>query len=204
MKTSGIVFDPTTFMGDFFTKGFYVFSAEKLLRQIPVDAFRVVKEQHPDKCFHAEGHEFHPPKQARYIQALLSLLKETYINRLDENEMLFDFFAEECNDHVLKFHSDAQYAHPKQNATINCFFDEMNPEVGGRFDMAPYHKDTIGKSDEAVGMNSVYPQRFDVIIFNQNRNFLHKAVAATVPRRVISYACTFKNINPLMPNWTPG
>lgn len=201
---SRIPFDVDQCLADFFTKGFYVFSAEAAMCTIPIDKFKVVTEKHPDNCFHAEGHEFHSELQTRNIMVLRANLTALWLSKIAEHELIFDFYSDKCNDHVVNFHSDAQYAHPGQNATVNCFFDDMSPEVGGRFDMAPYRADLLWTSDGVPGMSSVYPKKFDVIIFNQNRNFMHKVIPASVTRRMISFACVLKDINPLHPNWVPG
>ena len=186
-------------LAEYFTRGWYRFTAEAIMSQIPIDSFKVVTEKHPDNCFHAEGFEFHSAHQAAYITAFQNALKELYLDKLDECDLVFDFFTDSVNGHVQKFHSDAQYAMPGQNATVNCFFDSMNPIVGGEFRMTPYTDDLEMREALSLGM---YPQKFDIFIFNQNRNFLHRATKATVPRRMLSFACAFKSINPIHPNFT--
>lgn len=192
-------FDPDEFLGDYLTKGFYSFSAKKLLQAIEIQRFETVKVKHDDNCFHAEGHEFHSEYMRLSIEQLGRelgrILKDT------PGELQFDFYTDSVNDHVQMWHSDAQYAMPGQNATVNCFFSNTNESIGGRFDMAPYSADIIGTKKLPGYFTSIYPQCYDIVIFNQNRNFLHKAIPSVLPRRMVSFACTLENINPLLPNW---
>lgn len=188
------------FMEDYFTKGFYVFSGELYLRQIPIDYFKVVKEKHEDNCFHAEGHEFHSLQQTTAIEMLKLAISSEWLSKIDNHATSFDFYTDSVNDHVRKFHSDAEYNMAGQNATVNCFFDDMGPDVGGSFQMRPYTK------EEPIWpvVECYFPKKYDIVIFNQNRNFQHRAEPATVKRRMLSYACAFANINPILPNFTPG
>jgi hypothetical protein len=193
----------SAFLADFLTKGFHCFNAADFLQLCPIEKFQTVTVKHADNCFHAEGHEFHNEIMTSAIKGLMSILTGSVLYEFDAS-LAFDFFADKPNDHVVKFHSDAQYAMPGQNATINCFFDDTDETTGGRFDMSPYREDIFGKSDDVPGMASVYPKMYDIIIFNQNRNFLHKVTSANSRRRMISFACTFHDINPLHPNWVPA
>ncbi|YP_009212928.1 hypothetical protein AVU38_gp079 [Ralstonia phage RSL2] len=194
-------FNSTDFLGDYLTKGFYSFSAKHLMAPIEIQRFEVVTVKHEDNCFHAEGHEFHNDYMRLSIEQLGRDLRR-WLHEVPV-ELTFDFFAESVNDHVQHWHSDAQYAMPEQNATINCFFDNTSETLGGRFDMAPYSADIIGTKKLPGYFTSIYPQAYDVIIFNQNRNFLHKAVPSVAKRRMVSFAATFADINPLLPNWQP-
>lgn len=192
-------FNADDFLGDYLTKGFYSFSAIKLLAPIEIKRFEVVKVKHDDNCFHAEGHEFHNEYMRLTIEQLGRDLRRLLY--LVPAELQFDFFTDSVNDHVQMWHSDAQYAMPGQNATINCFFNNTSETIGGRFDMAPYSADIIGTKKLPGYFTSIYPQCYDVIIFNQNRNFLHKAIPSMMQRRMLSFAATFEDINPLLPNW---
>jgi hypothetical protein len=193
------MFNPDEFLGDYFTKGFYVFDATTIMRGIEIQRFEPVKVKHDDNCFHAEGHEFHSDYMRLTIEQLQRDIRR--VLHMFPHTSTFDFYAEEVNDHVQNWHSDAQYALPGQNATINCFFDNTSEAQGGRFDMASYSADIIGTNKYPGMFTSIYPQRYDIIIFNQNRNFLHKAVKNKTRRRMVSFACEFADINPILPNW---
>lgn len=192
-------FDPDEFLGDYFTKGFYAFDATTIMNDIEIQRFEPVKVVHEDNCFHAEGHEFHSDYMRLSIEQLQRDIRR--ILHMFPHKSTFDFYAEAVNDHVQNWHSDAQYALPGQNATINCFFDSTSEDVGGRFDMAAYSAEIIGTKNLPGVFTSIYPQRYEILIFNQNRNFLHKAVKNKVPRRMVSFACEFDDINPILPNW---
>lgn len=193
-------FSPDEFMAEFFTKGFYCFNASSIMKDIEINRFETVKVQHDDECFHAEGFEFHSNYQQLTIEQLQREISRKYLIHF-QHALQFDFYSEACNEHVRFWHSDAQYAMPGQNATVNCFFDHTSEVMGGRFDMMPYSGDYIGTSKDASHVASVYPEKFSIIIFNQNRNFLHKAVPSIALRRMVSFACTLTDINPILENW---
>lgn len=191
--------DIDQFLTDYMTRGFYCFNAAPLLSGIEIDRFEAVTVKHEDNCFHAEGHEFHNEYMAAEIEQLRLSLTRLFVEW--SATLQFDFYSEAVNEQVQLWHNDAQYAQPDQNATINCFFDRCAPDIGGAFEMSEYKSVLLGTKNEDPHSSIWYPQQYDVLVFNQNRNFLHKARPSTQKRRLISFATTFANINPLLPNW---
>lgn len=195
-------FNADEFIGDYLTKGFYYFDAHAVMRDIEYRRLEPVTVKHDDGCFHAEGHEFHSEYMRLTIEQLQREIRRKYLTDFD-CKLQFDFFTDHVNDHVQSWHSDAQYALPGQNATINCFFDNTSELLGGRFDMMAYDKEYFGTKKLPGYFTSIYPQRYQIVIFNQNRNFLHKAVPSVCARRMVSFACEIADINPILPNWQP-
>lgn len=194
------LFNADAFLGDYFTKGFYYFDAHAIMADIEYWRLKPVTVKHDDNCFHAEGHEFHDEYMRLTIEQLQREIRRVYLKDF-ECKLQFDFFTDHVNDHVQNWHSDAQYALPGQNATINCFFDNTSEFLGGRFDMMAFDPEYLGKNALPGNFTSIYPQRCQIVIFNQNRNFLHKAIPSKTARRMVSYACEFAHINPILPNW---
>ena len=188
-------FDPTDFFCDFFGKGSYMFDATNLLQGLSIDKFKEIKVTYNDNCFHAEGFEHHPDFQAKEIEQLRKDLMERLSKEVGKIELIFDFMAFSVNQNVRKWHNDAQYTLPDQNASVNCFFDDMSPEVGGEFQVQPF-SDTPSDDPELVA--TFHPKKFSIIIINQNRNFMHRAGPASIPRRMISFGCAMRDINPLL------
>ena len=188
-------FDPTDFYCDFFGKGTYMFDATDLLKSISIDQYKEINVAYTDGCFHAEGFEHHPELQAKEIEDLRHRLMNFLGAELGRIELIFDFMAFAVNMNVRKWHNDAQYTLPDQNASVNCFFDDMSPEVGGEFQVQPFNTEPSTDPDM---VSTFHPKKFSVIIINQNRNFMHRAGPATVPRRMISFGCAMRDINPLL------
>lgn len=195
-------FDKDQFFTDYLTRGMYVFNAAEILRKIDIDRFKAVTVQHEDGCFHAEGHEYHENYQEQAIKQLMKDLSEIVLKDF-QHDLVFDFFAPEVNMNVRKWHGDPEYNMPNQNTSVNCFFDDTGPEIGGCFEMVPYtpelHGTDTNNGDPRIAI--AYPKKYDIIIFNQNRTFIHKATASKNPRRMLSFGCTLKDFNSIIPAW---
>lgn len=190
-------FDKDQFIADYLTKGMYVINAADILSKIDIDRFKPVTVQYEDNCFHAEGHEHHNEYQEQAIKQLILDLKQFVLKDFD-HDLVFDFFAPEVNLNVRKWHGDPEYNMEGQNTSVNCFFDDTGPDIGGCFEMIPY---SPNPRNDDPRITLVYPKQYDIIIFNQNRNFLHKATPSTQPRRMLSFGCKLKDFNQIMPSF---
>lgn len=193
-------FDKNQFISDYMTVGMYVFNASEIMDQIEIDRFSTVTMKYEDNCFHAEGHEHHNPYQQKSIELLRKDLS-SFILRDFRHEIVFDFYCTEVGESVRDWHNDAEYNLAGQNASVNCFFDDTSTESGGRFEMKPYSKNEFQKAEESH-LEIVYPKKFDIVIFNQNRNFLHRAFPSTDLRRMVSFGCLFGDFNHILPNFS--
>lgn len=179
-------FDPDAFMGAYLGVGAYNFDATEILADLDISLYADAKDGSE------ELHVFH--------SILLARLQANYFRGFDTS-MALDFISKNCYGNVEKWHSDAEYVLPGQNATINCFFDDTGPEIGGRFDICQYREGIIGTNQDVPDMCSIYPKKHSIIVFNQNRNWLHKAVGSKNERRMASVACVFREFNAVHPNF---
>lgn len=179
-------FNPSEFMAGYLGLGSYCFDASSILPQIDVD--RIL----------TEGQDSAVTKEQ--TADLAELIKTCYFEPEFPLSVQFDFANKETYGNIEKWHSDAEYIFPGQNATINCFFDDTSEEVGGRFDICQYRPELLGTKTDVEDMYSTYPKKFTIIVFNQNRNWLHKVVPSKAPRRMISFAAQFHDFNPVLPN----
>lgn len=131
---------------------------------------------------------------------LAMMLQQCYLSDF-KTKIEFDFANKQTYGNIEKWHSDAEYIFPGQNATINCFFDNTSEEVGGRFDITGYDPDLLGTKTEVPGAHSTYPKKYSILVFNQNRTWLHKVVPSTAPRRMLSFAAQFTEFNRVIPNF---
>lgn len=193
-----MTFDASQFVADYMTVGGYCFDASDIMAKIDIDKFRPAGVEYPDGCFHAEGYEHYDDFQSSTIEKLRNDISTTILKDM-VHELVFDFLAFSVNMNVRNWHNDAQYNMEDQNTSINCFFDDCSPEVGGCFEMIPYTTDLKPVHPEST---KFYPKKNSIIIFNQNRNFFHRALPSINPRRMISFGCTLKEFNSLLPNFS--
>lgn len=104
------------------------------------------------------------------------------------NSLKHHFYEYRTNEDVLKWHNDNGSKFKDHNITINCFLDDVKPETGGRFDVCRYSDDINRMTHDSPDMWSIYPKKYTIVIFNQSREFLHKATHTTHLRRMVSYA----------------
>jgi len=86
------------------------------------------------------------------------------------------------DEESLEWHNDSHENENKKYLTANCFFDNCSPEVGGFFDI---------KSIIMNDFKRVYPKKNNIIIFNQDTNFVHRAGRSKKNRRLIELAFFF-------------
>lgn len=179
-------FDVSDFIASYLGQGAYCFSAREVLSILDLSEFTM--------------DEVRTEQWTAYAQRIIPLIQEKYLS--DFNATLkYDFTCGHTNGNVRKWHSDAEYVLPGQNATINCFFDDTSEETGGRFDITPYRDGIYGSTREDIEMLSIYPKKHSIIIFNQNRNWLHKATEVNRRRGMISIACAFHEFNQCYPDF---
>lgn len=179
-------FCPAEFMAAYLSEGAYCFNAAQVLSILDLSEFTMDEVRTKEWTENAER--------------LIPLIIQNYLGEFAAT-LKYDFTCGHTNGNVRKWHSDAEYVIPKQNATINCFYDDTNEETGGRFDITPYRDGLIGTMREDVQMCSIYPKKHSIIIFNQNRNWLHKATEVKGRRGMISIACAFHDFNPCYENF---
>lgn len=186
-----------TFLSEYFVNGAYCFNAKSILEKVDIDTFKAIVVDRNNDRFLAETFEGYPPHQAAQIEQL----RQDIIEKIFGNyalELIFDFMGFEVNQNVRKWHGDTEYSLPKQNASINCFFDSMSAAVGGEFQVQPYRP---VPTNDASDIATFYPQKYDIIVINQNRNFMHRAGPASITRRMISFGAAFTEMNEVLPDY---
>lgn len=179
-------FDYADFMAGYMGVGAYMFDASEVFKTIDIENYTDL-----------------PAGDGQLLNLELRIRRILFENFFLEQEtiMHLDFISKNCYGNVEKWHSDAEYVMPGQNATVNCFFDDTGEEIGGRFDIIQYRDGILGTTNDVEGMASFYPKKFSVICFNQNRNWLHKAVGSKNQRRMVSMATRFFGFNEVYPNF---
>lgn len=191
-------FDASTFYVDYLMKGFYCFNAEEILSTIKIKPFDILEQIAPDHLVPPGGFEYTGDYEEAEIKRLGVYISEHFLNMFPHQLKLDVFSYHVCSD-VQRWHNDAELALVGQNASINCFFDDMDSSKGGMFMMQPYKPNAKTNDPSVVG---VYPKKYDIIILNQNRNYIHRVESSIYLRRLISYACSFTDFNPLLDNFT--
>lgn len=196
-------FSGDEFMTEYLTNGFYCFNAKEILSQVCLNVFSEIDKSYPDLIVPENGFEFNldeivnsfPISQDRKSILDLQVVISNKILKDFSHILKFDVLSYHVCKDVQAWHNDAELSFEGQNASINCFFDDMGEDVGGAFIMQPY-SDNPG--NEFLNISSVYPKKYDVIILNQNRNWLHRVQPSTKFRRLVSYACRFDDFNPIV------
>jgi hypothetical protein len=186
-------FNSTDLLSGYFSTGMYCFDAGDILQNVAIDKLLEAELTKGDETLQAQEKQ---AKQALGLQDLKLCLSQLLSEF--EHELAYDFMTSFVNENVQKWHVDTQYVLPHQNTTVNCFFDDTSIELGGSFSMQPWSATPFA---EGPKVTTVYPKKNQIIIFNQNRNFIHRAGANLVPRRMISFACDLKHINPIQENF---
>lgn len=172
-------------MGDYLSVGAYLFDASEIMAEMDIDKLDLRDQTTADVLM--------------FQNDLMIGILEKYLKDFSAN-MKFDFISQNCGGNVEKWHSDAGYVMAKQNTTINCFFDDTSEELGGCFDICLFREGLVGTKDDVEDMSRFYPKKHSILIFNQNRNYLHKAVPSKNQRRMVSFATEFEDFNHLHRN----
>lgn len=179
-------YDTSSMIADYLSVGAYCFDASEVLAKYDVDTI-MGKDERGDEVL-------------AFAAAVSADIQKTFFSDV-ETIMKFDFINKNSYGNIEKWHSDAEFIFPGQNATINLFFDDTSPEVGGRFDIAPYRCDLMGGKEHDELMHSFFPKKNHIIIFNQNRTWLHKVIPSTADRRMVSFAAQFPHFNHVQPHF---
>lgn len=179
-------FEADMFMAGYLGLGSYCFDGSAVLEDCDID--RILREG----------------SESQYaIDVTEALAEKIRLNYFagEKTIIKFDFANASTYGNIEKWHSDAEYIFPGQNATINCFFDDTSPETGGQFEITPYSQSLFGTKTHSDAATITFPKKFSIIVFNQNRNWLHKVVPSTQPRRMLSFAAQFCEFNHVVPNF---
>lgn len=192
-------FDVAQFYADFLTQGFAVFDGSEILQDIVFEPFEALLRRFPNAVATEDRYEVEFKPTEEDLQVLELVRSRIYASPLfTENDILkYHFLDYRVNFDVVKWHNDAANRFATHNATVNCFFDDMDESKGGRFDVMRYNRDVAQKTVDHPDMGSVYPKKFMIVVFNQNRNFMHKVQHTMHLRRMMSFAAGFSGFNEL-------
>ena len=113
------------------------------------------------------------------IGMLRMQLEEVLLKSLPGSFVQHHFLGFGANTDIKPWHNDYGSAFPGHNATINLFFDDTSEETGGAFEIKHAERDQV---------RQFYPRKNTAIIFNQNKEWLHRVTPSNRLRRVISFA----------------
>lgn len=189
-------FDISNFLADYLTKGFYRFNAEEVLSKFNIDLFMPMKTgDHTFKTtLPEERYNFYFEKQKRELYKLKDLLLEYYFVHFNCDLRFNDMWAS-VGENVTGWHSDRMNCWPGFNSSVNCYFDTSSPETGGELQLSTVVARPPDQGGPKRIVESVYPERFDVIVINQGIDFLHQVTPSPIQRRMISHAAAFYDFN---------
>ena len=192
--------DVTHFYFDFLTKGYAVFDGTDILKDVAFRPFLELESKFPTGVFNEDRYEveFKPTAQDKEQLAVIASLINASQIFTPGDLVKYHFLDYRVNQDVHRWHNDAANCFEQHNATVNCFFDDMSEETGGRFDVMRYRRDIAQTTMDHPDMSSVYPKKFMIIVFNQNRNFMHKVQSTMHLRRMMSFAAGFLNFNQIV------
>lgn len=189
--------DVGEFITEYLTKGFFRFNANEVLSNFDLRAFGKIKKtdttfytQHPK-----ERYTGYTDLQEALLKQLLRDLSEMYFHEL-KHELRFSDMWSSANPNTYEWHNDTLRCWPGFNSSVNCYFDSTDLETGGSLQMHPNTYAEI--EDNSRDINEVYPQQFDVIVINQNSNWMHRVLHTEQPRRMLAFAGAFFDFNPVI------
>lgn len=86
---------------------------------------------------------------------------------------------------VKQWRNNYGTAFATHNVTVDCYFDDTSEETGGAFEI---------KHSEQGEIRRFYPKKNTIIIFNQNKEWLHRVTPSSCLRRVISYVALIPSL----------
>lgn len=188
-------FDISQFLQAYTVDGFYCFDASKVLKDFPIEAFMPFKRgdynyktSDPDERF-----QYYNAEQVKLIKQLSRNISDEYFKDLNHCIYFNDMWNGTDPSSVI-WHNDLMRCWKGFNSSFNCYFDQSGPEIGGRFESHPFEEEL---PESAVPIAGHYPDKYSILIINQNSNFLHRVSKCDVQRRMFTYACGFYDINPV-------
>lgn len=187
------------FFTDYLTKGHYRFNAAEVLSQFDLKIFGEIKKV--DATFDTEDPEerykAYNMKQAIQLRELSKWISRRYFKELN-HELRFNDMWSTANPYTYSWHNDTLRCWPGFNSNVNCYFDEMDPSIGGALQMHPTVEDYDTILDDSPMISETFPQKYDIIIINQNSNWLHRVRHTDHKRLMLSFSAGFFDINPVI------
>lgn len=191
-----MTFDIGNFIAEYSVNGVYRFSGAAVLEPFNLDAFLPIKTG--DHTFLTtdprERYNHYTAYQSVLIRSLIDSISETYFAELN-HEIRFNDMWSSVGENVHGWHNDLMRAWPGFNSSINCYFDTSDESTGGQLQFHPAEESI---SDTSAMLTSIYPKKYDIIILNQNTNFVHRVTTGKHQRRMFSLACGFFDFNPVL------
>lgn len=182
------------FLADYLTKGFYCFDGSWLLSSFPIDAFMPIKTG--DRMFKTrdldERLTYYTTRQQALLRDLAMDIQAHYFHDI-RMEMHFSDMWSRVGENVHGWHSDFMNDCSIFNSSLNCYFDDSSEETGGQLQFHPAGQDI---PENSPMLNAVYPKKFNIVVLNQNTNFVHRVTHCSIERRMLSYVCAFLDFNP--------
>lgn len=191
-----MTFDIGNFIAEYSVNGVYRFSGENVLESFDLDAFLPIKtgDYNFSTTDPEERYIHYTAHQTMLIKSLIDNISETYFSDLN-HEIRFNDMWSSVGENVHGWHNDLMRAWPGFNSSINCYFDTSDKTTGGQLQLHPAEEFISDNSDM---LTSIYPKKYDIIILNQNTNFVHRVTAGKHQRRMFSLACGFFDFNPIL------
>uniref|UniRef100_A0AAU7PFQ8 2OG-Fe(II) oxygenase n=1 Tax=Burkholderia phage vB_BgluM-SURPRISE13 TaxID=3159457 RepID=A0AAU7PFQ8_9VIRU len=187
------------FFTDYLTKGHYRFNAAEVLSQFDLKLFGEIKKV--DATFDTEDPEERYKNytmfQSAELRALRDELSEKYFKELN-HELRFNDMWSTANPYTYSWHNDTLRCWPGFNSNVNCYFDDMDASIGGALQMHPTVEDYDTIMDDSPMISETFPKKFDIIVINQNSNWLHRVRHTDHPRLMLSFSAAFFDINPVI------
>jgi hypothetical protein len=187
------------FITDYLTKGHYRFDASEVLSKFDIEAFGAIKKT--DATFSTEDpeerYEAYTAQQRALLKQLLTDVSKTYFQELNHELRFADMWAS-ANPYTYTWHNDTLRCWPGFNSNVNCYFDDMDPSIGGALQMHPTVEDYDSIADDSPLITETFPRKFDIIIINQNSNWLHRVRHTEHKRTMLAFVAGFFDINPVI------
>lgn len=191
-------FDESEFLVNYLTKGYYHFNASSALKSFDLGAFLPMKSG--DRRFESNTplarYEHYNWYQRHQLRQLAINVGNAYFSSFNHKFHFNDMWST-VGMNVGGWHNDLMLAWPGFNTSFNCYFDDTSEETGGQFQSHPY-QDVI--PEDSLLTEGAYPKALDIIVINQNTNFVHRVSHSDKQRRMISFAAAFYDFNPVLGN----
>lgn len=190
-------FDPSDLLADFLGKGGYHFNAEEVLKDFDYQSFlprnrAYAEPEHLNSAMRLDEFSLDQINQLRRLQHAIS---EKYLAHLRHHIFYHDFY-DIVYPTSQNWHYDIEDVLDFRgyNANLNCYFEDCFEERGDTgVTFAPFDKDLEG-SRRDIGSEMVYVKKFDIVLINQTRRFLHRVTSDQQRRPILMFCISFMDL----------
>lgn len=187
-------FNSDELLADYLGKGGYHFNAEEVLKDFDYQCFLprnrpYAEPEHLNMAMRLDEFNLYQINQLRDLQHRIST---KYLSEFRHHIFYHDFY-DVVYPTSQNWHYDIEDVlnWKGYNAVFNCYFEDCVPEnndIAVTFN--PFDKELEGTTKD-TGSEMVYVKKFDMVLINQTRRFLHRVTGIQQRRPILMFCVSF-------------